>query len=445
VDSLFVVDDGSGTEEAYLLARGLLEGQNGAIVHRLPENQGKRHAQGWAMHHIDADVILTVDSDTVLDRFAVAEGLRAFDDPEVQGVTGNVQAINGDDNLITRISAVRYANAFLWDRAAYSAMGTVLCACGSLSFWRREVIADNLDDYLNQSFLGIPVMYGDDRRLTNYALERGQVLFQDTSIAYTAVPERLPHLVRQQLRWNKSFFRETLWVLRHFSPKSRVWGLSFSELALWVCFSVTLVAALLVVPVLTGELVVAHYLIFPTLMAYARNVRFLGSQPLPLRRQLVLYGMSPVYAILHLVLLTPLRLWALCTLRQRGWGTRAAVELRFDSDHHRASDEIPAAPPRCPAAAPWADAPFDCQPDTAPLERVRLVSALPVGARHPRLRVPVPAAGALGHTGASDHLRALMRAMPGVVPVPITGTCERFPLLPAENRRPSCSWSWPPS
>jgi len=37
--------------------------------------------------------------------------------------------------------------------------------------------------YLNQTFLEMPVMYGDDRRLINYALTRGKVLFQGTRSA----------------------------------------------------------------------------------------------------------------------------------------------------------------------------------------------------------------------------------------------------------------------
>ena len=229
---------------------------------------------------------------------AVHDGLRGFVDPTVEGVTGNVQAHNAHTNLLTRLTSLRYANAFLWERAAYSAVGSVLCACGSLSLWRRSLIADNLEGYTHQTFLGTPVMYGDDRRLTNYALRRGKVLFQNTTIAYTTVPDRFSHYANQQLRWNKSFFRETLWALRTFRPWNRVWLLSFGEMALWICFTVSLIAVLIVYPVLTGHLPSAWYLAFVAVMAYARSVRYVGSQRSSLPRQVGIYLLAPVYGLL---------------------------------------------------------------------------------------------------------------------------------------------------
>jgi hyaluronan synthase len=172
-------------------------------------------------------------------------------------------------------------------------------------------------------------MYGDDRRLTNYALTRGKVLFQDTAIAYTTVPDRFRHFTNQQLRWNKSFFRETIWVLNRFRPWHRVWLLSFAELALWFCFTLAMLIALVIYPLLTGDLPSAWYLAFVAVMAYARSVRYIGSQRSSLRSQLGVYLLAPLYGLLYLLVLMPIRLWALCSLRNGGWGTRAQVEVHW--------------------------------------------------------------------------------------------------------------------
>ncbi len=328
VDRIYVVDDGSDDDDCLIAALRLLTGHPGAIVYRLDHNQGKRHAQAWAFERLKTDIVLTVDSDTLLHHHAVREGLRGFTDPTVLAVTGNVQAHNPSTNLLTRLTSLRYANAFLWERAAYSAVGSVLCACGSFSLWRRSLIDDHLDDYLNQTFLETSVMYGDDRRLTNYALTRGKVLFQDTAIAYTTVPERFRHYASQQLRWNKSFFRETLWVLKTFRPWHRVWILSFGEIALWLAFAVFVVVAL-VRPVVTGTLPSGWYLAFLVVMSYARSVRYIGSQRSRLRSQIGVYLLAPVFGLLYLFALMPIRLWALSSLRNPGWGTRAHVEVRW--------------------------------------------------------------------------------------------------------------------
>ncbi len=331
VDRIYVIDDGSDDDECLIRALRLLTACDhpGTIVYRLQSNRGKRHAQAWAFERLQTDIVLTVDSDTILHPHAVREGLRGFTDSRVQAVTGNVQAHNAATNILTRLTSLRYANAFLWERAAYSTLGSVLCACGSFSLWRRSLIADHLDDYTHQTFFETPVMYGDDRRLTNYALTRGRVLFQDTAIAYTTVPERFRHFASQQLRWNKSFFRETLWALNHFPPWNRVWLLSFAELALWLCFTLSLVIALAVYPLLTGELPSTWYLAFVAVMAYARSVRYLGSQRSSLLSQFGVYLLAPLYGLLYLLILMPIRVWALCSLRNPGWGTRALVEVRL--------------------------------------------------------------------------------------------------------------------
>jgi hyaluronan synthase len=135
------------------------------------------------------------------------------------------------------------------------------------------------------------------------------------------------HFIRQQLRWNKSFFRETLWVLRNFSAKKWVWWLSLAEIVMWATFSTGVVMATLITPILTGRLALLYYLSYLAVMSYARSVRYFGASESSWWYQLYVFLLSPVYAALHIGLLIPLRIVALCTLRQRGWGTRATVEV----------------------------------------------------------------------------------------------------------------------
>ena len=116
------------------------------------------------------------------------------------GVAGFVSAYNWSQNVLTRLTDLRYVSAFLAERAAYSFFGAVLCCCGSLAFYRADVVRANLDDFLDQRFLGRVATYGDDRRLTNYALQSGRVVLCSRARASTAVPERFGHYLRQQVR-----------------------------------------------------------------------------------------------------------------------------------------------------------------------------------------------------------------------------------------------------
>src|SRR4029079_11348557 len=80
---VFVVDDGSKTRACFEVAREFAARFPYFAVHRFNENRGKREAQAWAFEHIPTDVVVTVDSDTVVHPAAVAELLKPFADTRV--------------------------------------------------------------------------------------------------------------------------------------------------------------------------------------------------------------------------------------------------------------------------------------------------------------------------------------------------------------------------
>lgn len=344
VAHIVVVDDGSSTREAYDMAMAWAAAHPYAEVH-WQNNGGKRVALANAFRRLagQVDVWLCVDSDTVLEPNAVREGLAPFEDPDVTAVTGSVIALNARSGLLPSLIDLRYVNAFLYERAAYSQLGSVLCVCGSLAFWRADVVADNLDDFLSQRFMGQVCTYGDDRHLTNLALLRGRVVLARRSIARTAVPERVGHLVHQQIRWGKSFFRESLWSLRHQSPHRPAWWLSLLELTSWAGFTVGLLFSLFVIPFLTGHAVWLDYLVWTTLAGYARSVHvFSVRRPeVSWARQLYGFLLAPIYGALHITLLMPLRVYSLLTLGHGAWGTRAGgVEVAMSQDQLQASRAV---------------------------------------------------------------------------------------------------------
>lgn len=59
-------------------------------------------------------------SDTVLAEDALHEALKPFAEARVTVVTGLVLALSRRRNLLTRLTDLRYANSFLFERAAYS-------------------------------------------------------------------------------------------------------------------------------------------------------------------------------------------------------------------------------------------------------------------------------------------------------------------------------------
>jgi hyaluronan synthase len=285
------------------------------IVYRLPKNKGKRHAQIWAFERATGDVIVTVDSDTTLFPNTIKELIKPFIDSKVKAVTGHVNVRNRDENVLTRLIDMRYDNAFRVERAAHSVTNNVLVCSGPLSAYRKEVITQNLEHYGTQTFLGEKVQFGDDRCLTNYAIKMGKTIYQSTSKCVTDAPTSLKVFIKQQSRWNKSFFRESLIALKIGLNKPNVLIWVLLEMSLWLLFGLSIGLGIFVKSITMGWILLAYYLAYISISAYARNVFYILRNPFT-------YLLAPVYGIIHLTLLFPLRFYALLTIKSNGWGTR---------------------------------------------------------------------------------------------------------------------------
>lgn len=185
---------------------------------------------------------------------------------------------------------------------------------------KKFTVVPNLDRYVNQMFLGDKVIIGDDRALTSYALELGKVVYQSTAKATTDAPTKLKDFLKQQLGWNRSFLRETLLSLKgHKNFTLRVWA--FVEACIWL---VSLVFVSKFILIFNEDVATAKYLLliyFLTIMmsAYARSVHYIKKHPF-------LFLLDPLYGIIHLFMLIPLRLYALLTIKQsKFWNTRTLV------------------------------------------------------------------------------------------------------------------------
>ncbi|MGD6817234.1 glycosyltransferase family 2 protein [Metabacillus sp. 113a] len=333
IHEIFLIDDGSkdisGYEATLKLKENLMSGVGetaaelakgnykmpNLIVHRLPQNKGKRHAQIWAFEKATGDVFITVDSDCTVFPNAVRELLKPFNNPEVSATTGHVNIRNRTDNVLTRLIDMRYDNAFRVERAAHSVTNNVLVCSGPLSAYRREVVMKNLDHYGNQMFLGQQVQLGDDRCLTNYAIREGKTLYQSTARCITDAPTDLRTLLKQQSRWNKSFFRESLVALKIGFTKPNVFVWVMLEMFLWIAFGISLILAIYFTTTTMGWILLIYYLAYVIISAYARNVFYAYKRPFT-------FLLAPLYGLLFLILLCPLRFWALLTIRSTAWGTR---------------------------------------------------------------------------------------------------------------------------
>jgi hyaluronan synthase len=99
-----------------------------------------------------ADVFVTIDSDTILDRHALAEGLKPFADPRVQSVAAVAVALNWKRNLLTRLTNLWFVTFQVGLRSSLSTLGSVLVNSGALAFYRSEVVREGADGYAHETF-----------------------------------------------------------------------------------------------------------------------------------------------------------------------------------------------------------------------------------------------------------------------------------------------------
>lgn len=324
LQEIFIIDDGSPDQTAIQGIEDYVKKEpiicRNVIVYRLPMNKGKRHAQSWAFERSDADVFLTVDSDSYIYPNALEELLKAFNNDNVYAATGHLNARNRKTNLLTRLTDIRYDNAFGVERAAQSVTGNILVCSGPLSIYRREVVIPNLERYKNQTFLGRPVSVGDDRCLTNYAIDLGRTVYQSTAKCDTDVPFEMKSYLKQQNRWNKSFFRESIISVKKLSANPLVAIWTILEVAMFIMLIFSIVDLFVEQTTHYDIIKIITFLLIIFVIALIRNVNYILKHP-------VSFFLSPFYGLLHLFILQPLKLYSLITIRKTKWGTRDKVTI----------------------------------------------------------------------------------------------------------------------
>ena len=174
------------------------------------KNAGKRAALVRGVENTDTDLVLFVDSDSFLDPYAVRNLVQPFKDPKMGGCAGRCDVANTYTNALTKMQSVRYYIAFRIMKAAEGVFDAVTCLSGPLSCYRREIVMKYKDAWINQKFLGHKATFGDDRAMTNFVLSHHRCFYQDTAVCSTIVPKYHRVFLKQQMRWKRSWLRESL-------------------------------------------------------------------------------------------------------------------------------------------------------------------------------------------------------------------------------------------
>jgi hyaluronan synthase len=317
---VIVIDDGS-TDDTWRHVRHAALRFPGLVTPvRLPVNLGKRGALAEGFRRATGEVIVTVDSDSVIERGALLAIAGPFRDARVGAVAGKVAVHNRMSGLIPRMLHVRFILSFDYLRSAQSVFRTVYCCPGALAAYRASLVKQVLPGWERQRFLGAECTYGEDRALTNDILAAGyDTVYQRAAVVHTVVPETYSKLCRMFLRWDRSYIREELRfgrIVWSRPPRSRFLALyesvitnlrypvGYASIALWAMNALNDPGS--IVRMLLAILVVSLVYV----LYYLRSERSWD----------FVFGI--LYAYFSFFALTWIFPYAALTVRARGWLTR---------------------------------------------------------------------------------------------------------------------------
>lgn len=277
---------------------------------------GKRNAMYTAFCIAGArksSFVLNTDSDTVLDKSCLLNMMCTMKKKKDKtAAVAGVLRIYGPYNWLVKMTAARYRVAFEVERSAQGYWGSVLCVSGPLGLYKLSAVNKVKEEWVHQHFWGKRCTFGDDRAMSNCLLkERYEIAMCTNGIAWTEAPCDFTRFVSQQTRWCRSFWRELFLNLTHV-PNSWTWA----EICYYALFPIVLLTTVIADDFIrsgwaAGALLCTSLLV-PLLRMGIVNVLF-GYQ-----EHSWWYGL---YSFMFVLVLLPIKIFALCTMNSGGWET----------------------------------------------------------------------------------------------------------------------------
>lgn len=329
-------------------------------------NSGRSDSINVGVNFATEDLVVFVDSDSILDPDALLAVVKPFADDPVRTVAagGVIRAVNGSKvrsgrvtevrmprTWLGRIQVVEYLRAFHLGRAGWSRLKSLILISGAFGVFRRDVLVEvgGLDpDSIGEDFELVLRIHQHMRR----ARRDYRVQFVTEPICWTEVPESAAVLRKQRARWHRGLW-ETLWAYRSMLLNPRYGRIGLLAIPYYWLFELLAPAlelfglVLVVLGTLLGVVDVGYFLLFMA-VAYgyamlvtlaAMTVEELSFHKYPRWRDLWWTAAAAVVENIgyrQLTALWRLEGWAQSLLRRKQvWGTM--TRTGFDTEDRTAA------------------------------------------------------------------------------------------------------------
>ena len=355
---IIVVNDASTDETPKILDE--LKDSHPSVLNviHLANNVGKKHAIETATKVARGDFYVFMDSDCNMAHDAVENIVKIFlSDKTIGAITGHGKVRDAEHGkTLLKIQDVWFDGQFRILKGMESSFSSLTCCSGALSAFRSQAIHKHMHDWASDSFLGTEFRFATDRRLTAFVLDgdvdmsaKGgmnkaiansidmknesqisksiddfhkenkrqlwKLKYSPSVKVYVGVPETLKALIKQQIRWRKSFIRSI------FATGGIYWKRPFPAALLYYLILVLklfrpfiLIKALILLP-LTGDIFTGILYISGALfsgMIYGIDVRL--RNPGYTR-----WLYRPLMTLISTFLLSWLIFYAAFTIKNKSW------------------------------------------------------------------------------------------------------------------------------
>ena len=190
---VIAINDGSKDNTAEVLNDLAIQFPRLKVVH-LAQNQGKAMGLQAGSLMTDAEILIGIDGDALLDPHAAMWMVRHFiKKPSVAAVTGNPR-IRNRSTLIGRVQVGEFSSIVGMIKRAQRTFGRIFTVSGVITAFRKSAV--------HEVGYWSPNMLTEDIDIT-WKLQRAgwDVYFEPNALVWILMPETLRGLWKQRLRW----------------------------------------------------------------------------------------------------------------------------------------------------------------------------------------------------------------------------------------------------
>jgi cellulose synthase/poly-beta-1,6-N-acetylglucosamine synthase-like glycosyltransferase len=188
------------------------------------KNSGKGFALDYGLKKVKGEIVIRVDTDSVVDENIIRHIAKHYDDPTVGSVAGMLFPLREETIWQKCMMFLVCQNIFL--RKEHNLTDSILVQPGAFSTFRTSVLRESGSWNDNQ--------FGEDGDIT---LRLGRLgyrhIFEEQARAYSDVPSNFQELREQRLRWSIAFFHsraKNMNLIKEFrGPRSFMLALNLIE------------------------------------------------------------------------------------------------------------------------------------------------------------------------------------------------------------------------